>query len=402
MIEWRKCKLGDVSLIKGGKRIPKGKNLTELPTQHPYIRTRDINEHKIIINELLYVPDDVFHSIKNYIVEKDDIIISIVGTIGLCAIVPKELHLANLTENCTKIVNIDDKKLEMKFLFYYLISPNGQDEIEQRNVGSTQPKLPLYYIKDIPIPLPPLPEQKAIASVLSSLDDKIDLLNRQNKTLEAMAETIFRQWFVEEADEEWEEGVLSEFCDVIDCLHSKKPEPLETNLSSYFLLQVYNIGQNGEINLSNKYYVSEKDYKEWTKRIELIGGEIIISKTGRVAAMAQIPNFIKTGIGRNLVALRIKNIFTKEFLKDLMLSSWMKRNIHLKTSDGTILQSIHVNSISNLPVFNPGEKAIKDYSEIIRPFHIKINQNILQVRKLEKLRDTLLPKLMSGEVRIEL
>ncbi|MGV7223178.1 MAG: restriction endonuclease subunit S [Nitrospinales bacterium] len=208
----------EVSSIKGGKRLPKGKILTELPTQHPYIRTRDINGHKIAINDLLYVPDDVFPLIKNYVVKKDDVIISIVGTIGLCAIVPTDLHLANLTENCAKIVNIDDKKLEKKFLFYYFISPDGQDEIEQRNVGSTQPKLPLYNIKEIPVPLPPLPEQEAIASVLSSLDDKIELLHRQNKTLEALSETLFRQRFVEEAQEDWEEGCLG---DVIELIYGK-------------------------------------------------------------------------------------------------------------------------------------------------------------------------------------
>lgn len=103
---WAEYKLGDVSKIKGGKRLPKGMNLVETPTAHPYIRTRDINGQKIAVKELLYVPNEVFPLIRNYTVEKEDVIISIVGTIGLCAIVPPELHQASLTENCAKVLCI--------------------------------------------------------------------------------------------------------------------------------------------------------------------------------------------------------------------------------------------------------------------------------------------------------
>ncbi len=197
MSEWKEIELGKLADVKGGKRLPKGSMLSKTPNSHPYIRTRDINNNCITVDELLFVPDEVFPSISRYIVKKDDVIISIVGTIGLCAIIPKELHQANLTENCANIVNTNEEVLDRKYLFYYLISEDGQAEIESRNVGSTQPKLPLYNIQRIPISLPPLPEQKAIASVLSSLDDKIELLHRQNKTLEEMARALFKSWFVD-------------------------------------------------------------------------------------------------------------------------------------------------------------------------------------------------------------
>jgi type I restriction enzyme, S subunit len=210
MSEWRAAELGDVADIKGGKRLPKGSALIDTPTNHPYIRTRDINGNKIAIEDLLFVPNEIFPSISNYIVEKGDVIISIVGTIGLCALIPDELHLASLTENCAKIVNIDSNLLNKTFLFYYLVSPDGQAEIRARNVGSTQPKLPLYNIKSLPISLPPLPEQKAITAVLSALDDKIDLLHRQNKTLESMAQALFRHWFIDNAADDWEECCLGD------------------------------------------------------------------------------------------------------------------------------------------------------------------------------------------------
>jgi type I restriction enzyme S subunit len=101
------------------------------------------------------------------------------------------------------------------------------DELVSKKTGSGQQNLNGKIIKEIEIDLPPLPEQKAIASVLSSLDDKIDLLHRQNKTLEAMAETLFRQWFIEEAKEDWDEVTVSSLFEVRDGTHdSPKQSPI--------------------------------------------------------------------------------------------------------------------------------------------------------------------------------
>src|SRR5690606_6710412 len=98
---------------------------------------------------------------------------------------------------------------------YVLQASNWYEYVDAIAGGSAQPGANAKQLGSYPFILPPLPEQKAIASVLSSLDDKIDLLHRQNKTLEAMAETLFRQWFIEEAKEDWEECELSEFGHII-------------------------------------------------------------------------------------------------------------------------------------------------------------------------------------------
>ena len=206
MSEWRECKLGEIAEVKGGKRLPKGELLITDKTSHPYIRITDFNGHKINLSAIQYVTEEVQKSISRYIVNKQDIILSIVGTIGLCAKIPDELDNANLTENCVKLV-FDKNKIDTNFLYYHLVSPDTQDLIGGLDVGSTQPKLPIYNVQKIDISLPALEEQKAIAEVLSSLDDKIDLLRRQNKTLEDLAQTLFRQWFVEEADEGWKGNI---------------------------------------------------------------------------------------------------------------------------------------------------------------------------------------------------
>lgn len=310
MTEWKECKLGDVIEIIGGG-TPKTSIKKYWDGNIPWLSVVDFNTgNKYVYKTEKTITELGLNNSSTKMLDTNDIIISARGTVGALAVLKRPMAF---NQSCYGIKNVE-KITDIDFLFYLI--KNSIESFNQVTHGGVFDTITRETFDIIDISLPPLPEQKVIASVLSSLDDKIDLLHRQNKTLEAMAETLFRQWFVEEADEEWEEGILSEYCEVIDCLHSKKPEELEKGTSQYFLLQVYNIGNNGKINLSDKYYVSKEDYEEWTKRIELSGGEIIISKTGRVAAIAQIPGYIKTGIGRNLVAIRSKNIFTDAFLKD--------------------------------------------------------------------------------------
>lgn len=145
--------LKDFVVIKSGKRLPKGTILTSIETKHPYIKVKDMKPNVIQLNnQFEYVPDSVFAKIKKYIVEAGDLILSIVGTIGNLSIIGKSLNKASLTENCVKL--ICSKGLMRNYLFYFLLSKKGQDQIKNGIVGSTQPKLPIYNIKRIKIDVP--------------------------------------------------------------------------------------------------------------------------------------------------------------------------------------------------------------------------------------------------------
>ena len=197
MEEWKEYRLGDIAIIKGGKRLPKGINLITTPNAHPYIRVRDLGSKKCIEldSSYEYVDDDTQKLISNYIVNTDDIIISIVGTIGLVAIIGKTLNKANLTENCVKIINL--KYLDKDFLYYYLISDYGKQEINKGIVGAVQAKLPIKNIQAITIKAPEIIYQKRIASILKSLDDKIENNRKINENLEQQAQALFKSWFVD-------------------------------------------------------------------------------------------------------------------------------------------------------------------------------------------------------------
>ena len=368
---WREVKLDELAEVKGGKRLPKGKLLTTSKTKHPYIRITDFDGFKINLNNIQYVEEDVQPSIARYIVNSGDIILSNVGTLGLSAIVPPELDNANLTENCVKII-LNKSEVNNKFLYYQLISPEMQDLIVGLDVGSTQPKLPMYNIKNMDIVLPPLEEQKAIAEVLSSLDDKIDLLHRQNKTLEELVQTLFRQRFIEEAKDEWEVRFFSDLVDVSSG-KSLKREFFDDN-GKYKVL-----GANGEIGKTNNWLFDEK-----------------LIFTGRVGTLGNIfINNVKAWLSDNTLVIQPKQYFYYIYF---LLKSFKLENYNVGSTQPLIRQS----DLKNIEISIPSKDIISAFEKKSDDIFGKINKNQNQIKTLENMRDTLLPKLMSGEVKIKL
>jgi type I restriction enzyme S subunit len=182
---WETVQIKDIADVRGGKRLPKGKTLITEKNSHPYIRIRDLGRQKILeLNpDYEFVDDDTQRSISRYIVNKGDILISVVGTIGLVGIVGDSLNNANQTENCDKLTNLNG--IDRDFLYYYLISPTGQGEIMRGIVGAVQPKLPLKNIQNMQIYHPALETQKKIVNILNCLDEKIIENEEINKNLAA-------------------------------------------------------------------------------------------------------------------------------------------------------------------------------------------------------------------------
>ena len=183
---WRMGTLGEVCEIKGGKRLPKGKELVANPNSHPYIRVADMCEERFVslTDEFQYVEDDVQKEIKRYIVDAGDVIISIVGTIGNINIVDKTLDNANLTENCVKLVNL--KGVSSYYLYAVLKSPKGVDAITEGIVGGVQSKLPLYNIERIPLVIPDKAVMDDFTNQTQTISDRIWLTIRENISLKKM------------------------------------------------------------------------------------------------------------------------------------------------------------------------------------------------------------------------
>ena len=236
MEHWNEAKIKDFAEVKGGKRLPKGKQLIKEPNSHPYIRIRDLGKTKYLQlnSEYEYVDDETQQSIARYIVNKGDILISVVGTIGLIGIVGETLDKANQTENCDKIINI--KNVFPEYLYYYLISSFGQDEIRKGTVGAVQPKLPLKNVQNITIFYPSIEEQERIVNILSSVDEKIEMNNAINNNLEQQAQTLFKEWFIDYkpfngvVPDNWKTYKLGDFLPVIT---GKKNANISSNVGAY-------------------------------------------------------------------------------------------------------------------------------------------------------------------------
>ncbi len=196
MTEWKECKLGEVcsQVLTGGTPLTK---ITEYYSDGtiPWLKTKEVNFCRIINTEY-FISELGLKKSAAKLISENSIIIAMYGqgdTAGRVAI--NKIPLATNQACCNLI--IENRTADYQFIYYLL--KNSYFELVLRKTGRAQPNLNTKLIKDFDILLPPLPEQKAIASVLSSLDDKIDLLHRQNKTLEAMAEALFRKWFIEAA-----------------------------------------------------------------------------------------------------------------------------------------------------------------------------------------------------------
>jgi restriction endonuclease S subunit len=183
---WEVKALSDVAVVKGGKRMPKGAKFSEEPTSYPYIRVSDFANGSISTKDIQYVSPEHQAQIARYTISKEDVYISIAGTLGVVGTVPDELDGAQLTENAAKISILSAAMIDREFLARVLQSSVGQSQIGiKKGVGGGVPKLALLRIGEIKLPIPPLQEQKRIAEVLSSIDEFIaaqkSIIEQQNR-----------------------------------------------------------------------------------------------------------------------------------------------------------------------------------------------------------------------------
>ncbi len=285
-------------------------------------------------------------------------------------------------------------KVDSLFLFYFFNSPYGKYLIgtilrQVAVAGITGSDL-----MRLEFMLPPLPEQKAIAGVLGSLDDKIDLLQRQNATLEAMAETLFRQWFIEEAQEDWEEYPLSSFIEIIGGGTPKTSE------ESYWHGDILWMS-GGDIASSHKSFIFDTDKKISSEGLENSSAKLLPKfstvitargTVGKICLLGEQAAFSQTNYG---ILPRIAGtpFFTFLLMSDLLC--YLKQSAY-----GSIFDTITRSTFEEIKFNCPTDNYIVNFENMISPFFQKMFSNCRQIRTLEKLRDTLLPKLMSGEVRV--
>lgn len=320
----------------------------------------------------------------------DDLVFTAAGTIGQVGIITDDLNYSRyIISNKQLRATLDKDKVDPYFAYYWFASDYMQRWIINWDTGSTIPLINLSVLKSLPIPYPSLPEQKAIADVLSSLDDKIDLLQRQNQTLESLAQTLFRQWFVEEARDEWEEGVIP---DEFDFTMGLSPPGSSYNENGDGTPMFQGNADFGFRFPSNRVYTT--DPRRFAEKFDTL-----ISVRAPVGA--QNMAYEKCCIGRGVAAFRYKEnpgYYTYTYYK---LWSLMDE-IQQFNNEGTVFGSISKRDFMAFEIILPPVEIVERFQRIVKPIDDKAIANVHQIRTLEKLRDTLLPKLMSGAVRVRM
>lgn len=390
MSEWKECTLEDIADIIPGFAF-KSKHFSDNLGQSKVIKITDISPPYIDVSNAMYI--DMSHydhkKMQKYIISKGDFVVAMTGaTIGKVGRMQGD-KAAYINQ---RVATFRSKANTCADFVYYSISGSEFQGFIQNNIdsNSAQENISGTSIGRFPILLPPLPEQKAIAAVLSSLDDKIDLLHRQNKTLEAMAETLFRQWFVEEADAGWEKVPLSAFADNI-----KENVKVEALSDHEHYVGLENIPRKRVILDSWGKTDSLESNKSIFKINDILFGKL--RSYFHKVVLSPIDGVCSTDI----LVIRPKKEEWLSFCLYWFFSSDVVEHSDLG-SGGTRMPRTNWEIVAGYKVPRPTEELILEFDKVVRPSLKKMSCNIETIRTLENLRDTLLPKLMSGEVRVAL
>jgi type I restriction enzyme S subunit len=387
MSKWKEILLTDIT-TKIGDGLH-GTPIYDNNGEYYFINGNNLSNGKILIKDETQRVSKAEFEKHSKILNDRTLLLGINGTIGNLAYYQNEMVILGKSA-C--YINLNDE-VDKRFIYYTFLSKHFQNYIEGIATGTTIPNVPLKGIREYSLKIPPLPEQAAIAEVLSSLDDKIDLLHRQNKTLEQLAETLFRQWFVVEADESWEEKKLLELGNII-CgkTPSKKIHQYfvgkipfikipDMHDKTFLFDTIDSLSENGADSQKNKTLPAKSICVSCIATVGLVSMNVFPSQTNQ-----QINSIIPSkDIYRFFLYLKMKS------MKDELLAM---------ASGGTATDNLNTGNFSNIDITLPNEIVLNEFDEIVSPMFEKIYTNQTQIRTLTQLRDTLLPKLMSGEVRV--
>jgi len=399
MNQWEKFKLGDVADIQTG---PFGSQLHMSDYKisgTPIITVEHLGENRIIHNNLPLVGRDDKQRLIKYTLKEGDIVFSRVGSVDRRAYVSDKEDGWMFSGRCLR-VRVNKEKVDPKFLSFYFGQENFKEMIRRIAVGATMPSINTTILSDIEISIPKLSVQKTIETILSNLDDKIDLLHRQNKTLEQLAETLFRQWFVEEAEDSWEKKKIGELLTITSSKRIFYSEYVSSGIPFYRSKEIIELRNAGATN--SELYISNERFDEINNKFgSPIEGDILMTSVGTLGVAYRVRKtdkfYFKDG---NLT-------WFKDFkgLPSSIVYLWLISKIGQEElaaiTIGSTQEALTIEGLKGISFKIPPKAKIDEYEIEFNTIISKIEINQTQIRTLTQLRDTLLPKLMSGEVRVK-
>lgn len=380
MTDWKTYKLNEIASVQTG---PFGSQLHQADyvlEGTPIITVEHLGENRIIHNNLPKITNEDRIRLNKYWLKEDDIVFSRVGSVDRRAYVKKEEDGWLFSGRCLRV---RPKNVNGKFLSYFFGLEDFKKKIRSVAVGATMPSLNTSIMNDIDVLIPnDLQTQKKIASILTSLDDKIELNLQINQTLEAMAQTIFKEWFVDfkfpSFDGEFVDGLpigwgKSKLSEVLVIKYGKDHKQLENGT-----IPVY--GSGGVMRYVNKA-LYEKD-------------SILIPRKGTLSNLFYVshPFWSVDTMFYTIIKNGISGKYLYYVLKSLDLSSM---NV------GSAVPSLTTEVLNKIEIIIPSNEVLMRFDDVISSLYKKKNSNIAENQALTQLRDSLLPKLMSGKINIK-
>ena len=367
-MNYKIVKYSEIGKIRSGKRLPKGYTVSEKISNNKYIRVRDINSGSIDSSIVQYITDEAAEKLERYKVKTRDVIISVVGTVGAIAQIDESLNDAYLTENCDNL-QVDESLCLKDYLKYYLLSEDGSKEIIANTVGSTQPKLPIYGIENFNIKLPSIDNQKRIVKLLNSIDKKIKLNNEINNNLYEEAVALYKDKF---------KGIGQGKKTIGNYIVPKRGKNLLTR---------------DAINGDTPVVAGGIEPSAYHNQFNTKSPVITISASGANAGYINLWNIPVWASD----CLYIDDSITKNvYFWYIVLKT--RQNEIFDAQTGSAQPHIYPQHIAEMSIGELNIGAVEKYNNLVAPLFKMIGENQKENKKLSQLRDTLLPKLMNGEI----
>lgn len=392
---------------------------------YPLVTSKHIKGTSINFNDTYLISKNDYNQINlRSKVDQWDVIISMIGE--YCGFVfieeNKKIEYAIKNVGLFKTGN----EAEGRWLFYYLNSSLGSHQLRLRRSGTSQPYLSLGSLRELPIVYPTKPEEKqSIVNILSNLDLKIDNLQKQNKILEKIAQLLFKQWFVDfnfsdknglpyknyggemveselgKIPKGWRFRMLREISEKISKGTTPRKNDVEGLLKEIPFLKVKDITNGGLIKLESLENIPKKTHNNALNRSKLETNDILFSIAGTIGRVAIVSKVLDNSNCNQAIAfIRLSSKYN--FLE--YVHQWIKSTSVQFEIKSNIVQGVQANVsltvLGNLQIIIPVEYIMIKWNNFIKPIYQKLDNNITQIQALTKARDTLLPKLMSGQIRI--
>lgn len=351
---------------------------------------------KLDLTDIRHISEEEFPDWTRRIVpQAGDIVFTYEATLNRYAIIPEGFR--GCLGRRLALIRPSPEMVNTKFLFYYFFGREWRATVA-RNIypGSTVDRIPLSEFPEFEVALPTRAEQDSIAAVLSSLDDKIDLLQRQNKTLEGIAEALFRQWFVEDAEDHWKGCSLYEAIDLVGGGTPRTSEAEYWNGDIYWLA-------GGDIASNHKSFAVSTEKKITEDGLNNSSAKLLPRFSTVISARGTVGKYCLLS---EPMAFSQSNYGIKPSFEDCFFFTYLlidhSVNALQRAAYGSVFDTITTRTFQNHRVVVPSEAEVHSFEQRVAPYFYRMNLNQKQIRTLQQLRDTLLPKLMSRDIRVRL